>query len=100
MITGHRIYFTRVMHSRLVPVQYRFFSVLIRQYQDGRLNLIASQQGEGFALSDRRLLAALFRIPFMAFKVMAAIHWQALLIWLRGASYFPKPPPPAQKVTQ
>ena len=75
-------------------------SVLIRQYQDGRLTLIASQQGEGFALSDRRLLAALFRIPFMTFKVMAAIHWQALKIWLRGASYFPKPPPPAQKVTQ
>jgi DUF1365 family protein len=74
-------------------------SVLIRQYQDGKLTLIASQQGAGFALSDRRLLAALFRIPFMTFKVMAAIHWQALKIWLRGASFFPKPPPPAQKVT-
>ena len=75
-------------------------SVLIRQFQDGKLTLVASQQGEGYALSDRRLLTALFRIPLMTFKVMAAIHWQALKIWLRGASFFPKPPPPAQKVTQ
>jgi DUF1365 family protein len=31
---------------------------------------------------------------------MAAIHWQALKIWLRGAPFFPKPAPPVEKVTQ
>jgi len=31
--------------------------------------------------------------------VIAAIHWQALKIWLRGAPYFPKPAPPAQEIT-
>jgi len=175
--TPHRIYFTRVMHRRLVPVEYRFsyrvfsllldhhrdgslravlvevnntfgehhfyllsnsgspldwpvtqsvekvfhvsplmgmeanydfrlaepsdrLSVLIRQYQDGQLTLVASQQGDGYALSDRRLLTAALQIPLMTFKVMAAIHWQALKIWSRGASFFPKPPPPAQKVTR
>jgi hypothetical protein len=36
----------------------------------------------------------------MTFKVMAAIHWQALKIWLRGAPFFPKPEPPVEKVTQ
>ena len=141
MSTPHRIYFTRVMHRRLVPVEYRFsyrvfsllldldempgsglkflslmgmeasydfrlaepsdrLSVLIRQFQDGKLTLLASQRGEGYALSDRRPLTALLQIPLMTFKVMAAIDWQALKIWLRGASFFPKPPPPAQKVTQ
>ena len=75
-------------------------SVLIRQFQGGKLTFIASQQGEGYTLSDRRLLTAMLRIPFMTFKVMAAIHWQALKIWLRGASFFPKPTPPAEKVTQ
>jgi len=75
-------------------------SVLIRQYQDGQLTLVASQQGDGYALSDRRLLTALLKVPLMTFKVMAAIHWQALRIWLRGASFFHKPPPPAQKVTR
>jgi hypothetical protein len=35
----------------------------------------------------------------MTLKVMSAIHWQALKIWLRGARYFPKPAPPSQEVT-
>ena len=75
-------------------------SVLIKQFQNGELTLIASQQGAGYSLSDKRLLAALFRVPLMTFKVMAAIHWQALKIWLRGAPFFPKPEPPVEKVTQ
>lgn len=53
-----------------------------------------------YALNDKRLLAALFRMPLMTFKVMAAIHWQALKIRLRGAPFFPKPAPPVETVTQ
>lgn len=75
-------------------------SVLIKQFQNGELTLIASQQGEGYALNDKRLLAALFKVPLMTLKVMAAIHWQALKIWLRGVPFFPKPTPPVEKVTQ
>ncbi|MEN8691970.1 MAG: DUF1365 domain-containing protein, partial [Desulfobacterales bacterium] len=75
-------------------------SVLINQFQNGALTLVASQQGEGHALNDKRLLAALFRMPLMTVKVMAAIHWQALKIWLRGAPFFPKPAPPIEEVTQ
>jgi DUF1365 family protein len=45
-------------------------------------------------------LTALFRVPLMTLKVTAAIHWQALKIWMRGARFFPKPSPPAEKVTQ
>jgi len=36
----------------------------------------------------------------LAFKFMAAIHWQALKIRLRGAPFFSKPAPPVEKVTQ
>jgi len=74
-------------------------SVLIKQFQGGELRFVASQQGAGYVLSDKRLLLALFRIPLMTFKVMAAIHWQALKNWLRGAPFFPKPVPPVEKVT-
>jgi DUF1365 family protein len=74
-------------------------SVLIREYQDGRLMLVASQQGCGYALTGKRLLSALLRIPFMTLKVILAIHWQALKIWLKGAPFFPKPQPPLEKVT-
>jgi DUF1365 family protein len=73
--------------------------VLIRQFTPDGLMLVASQNGEGRALSDRGLLRALARTPLMTFKVMAAIHWQALRIWLRGASFFPKPEPPHNEVS-
>jgi DUF1365 family protein len=85
--------------SRLAEPSDRL-SVLIKQFQNGELTPIASQQGEGYALNDKRLLTALIQVPLMTLKVVAAIHWQALKIWLRGAPFFPKPTPPVDKVTQ
>jgi DUF1365 family protein len=74
--------------------------VFIRQFHaDGRLELVATQTGDGEALTQRALWRALARTPLMSFKVMAAIHWQALKIWLRGAPYVPKTDPPPPKVT-
>jgi DUF1365 family protein len=74
-------------------------SLVIRQFDHGRLALAAAQWGEARPLSSRSLLKALARTPLMTFKIMAAIHWQALKIWLRGAPFFPKPKPPEQQVT-
>ncbi|TVQ84507.1 MAG: DUF1365 domain-containing protein [Chromatiaceae bacterium] len=75
-------------------------AVLIRQYDDdGRLKLVASQTGPGAPLTDATLTRAFRRTPLLTFKVLMAIHWQALKIWLRGARYFPKPDPPHQEVT-
>jgi len=74
-------------------------SISIEQHRSGRKQLTATQQGVGYPLSDRRLLFALASVPFMTLKVMAAIHWQALKIWLRGAPFFAKPEPPLEKVT-
>ncbi|MEW8625138.1 MAG: DUF1365 domain-containing protein [Candidatus Thiodiazotropha sp.] len=73
--------------------------VVIREYQSNRLMLTASQAGNSYPLSDRRLLYALVRTPLMTFKVMAAIHWQALKIWLRGAQFFAKPKPPKEQIS-
>jgi hypothetical protein len=75
-------------------------SVAIRQFDErGRLKLVATQTGRGEPLTDRALLRAFRQTPMMTLKVMSAIHWQALKIWLRGARYFPKPAPPSQEVT-
>lgn len=74
-------------------------AVVIREYQDGRLMLVATQTGRGEPLNDRALLRALARTPLMTFKVMWAIHWQALRIWLKGAPFHTKPEPPHQEVT-
>ena len=47
--------------------------------------------------SDRQWLDLLLGMPLMTLKVVAAIHWQALKIWMRGAAYRSKPAPPAEE---
>lgn len=75
-------------------------SVMIRQFHDdGRLKLVASQAGTGEPLTEQNLRQALKRMPLMTIKVLAAIHWQALKIWLRGAPLCPAPPAPKHEVT-
>lgn len=44
--------------------------------------------------SSRNLLRISARIPFVTLKVMAAIHWQALLLWLKKHRIFRKPSGP------
>ncbi|MEM8991754.1 MAG: DUF1365 domain-containing protein [Pseudomonadota bacterium] len=57
--------------------------------------LIATQTGQRRPLSDRALFGQWLRHPLMTFKVIAAIHWQALRLWLRGAVFrrYPGPYP-------
>ena len=47
---------------------------------------------EARPMSDRAILSALVRFPFQTLKVIAAIHWEALLLWGKGAPFFPRPP--------
>jgi uncharacterized protein len=44
-------------------------------------------------LTDRTLMAALARLPFMTLKVMAAIHVEALKLWLKGVPLVRRPRP-------
>jgi hypothetical protein len=74
-------------------------AISIEELQDGARMLVASQTGKVRPLTDWQLSRALVRTPLMTFKVMAAIHWQALKIWLRGAPFFSKPEPPKEQVT-
>jgi DUF1365 family protein len=76
------------------------FALAIRYYRQGRLTLVATQTGERQALTDRAVAAAIARMPLMTFKVLAAIHWQALKIWLRGGKYHTRPRPPAREITE
>ena len=49
------------------------------------------------AASQRR---ALWAHPALTLGVVARIHWQALLLWRKGARFFRKPAPPAAFVTR
>ncbi|MDE2361318.1 MAG: DUF1365 domain-containing protein [Hyphomicrobiales bacterium] len=50
------------------------------------------------ALTDRALLAAFARIPLATFKVVAAIHWEALRLWLKGAPFRRTPAGPVRRI--
>jgi DUF1365 family protein len=57
--------------------------------------LACNQQPAG----DATVLRWLFGMPWMTAKVVIAIHWEALKIWLRGARLHRKPPPPQISVS-
>jgi len=61
--------------------------------------IVASLAGRRAALTDAALLRLLLRMPFLTLKVIAAIHWHALLMWLKGFALRPRPPKPAWPVT-
>lgn len=62
--------------------------------------LIAVQTGARCRGGDRGLLHVAVTVPFMTLKVIAAIHWQALKIWLRGGRFHRRPAPPDSEISQ
>ena len=61
--------------------------------------LFAGLTLKGRPLTDRGLLARFFGMPLMTFKVILAIHWEALKLWRKGLRLTRRPQPPAQDVT-
>ncbi|GMG84725.1 DUF1365 domain-containing protein [Paralimibaculum aggregatum] len=59
----------------------------IRQGDGSGPWLIAAQTGRRRPLSDASLLARWLSHPLMTVKVFAAIHWQALRLWRKGARF-------------
>ncbi|WP_348766053.1 DUF1365 domain-containing protein [uncultured Salinisphaera sp.] len=56
-----------------------------------RLRITTTLTGERRALNTANILKAVCGVPFMTIKVVAAIHWQAFKLWLRGAVFHRKP---------
>jgi DUF1365 family protein len=63
------------------------------------LVLAASFAGERRALTDAELVRAWLSHPWMTLGSLAAIHWEALLIWLKGERVRRRPPKPDCAVT-
>jgi hypothetical protein len=65
---------------------------------DGPL-LHAALTGRRHPLTDRALLRSFFAYPLLTLKVIGAIHWEALKLFLKGVPLVPRPAPPTRPVT-
>lgn len=61
--------------------------------------LAAAFAGRRVELTDRALARAWLTHPLMTVGVMAAIHWEALFIWLKGGALRRRPKAPDRPVT-
>jgi DUF1365 family protein len=52
--------------------------------------LAASFSGRRQRLTTCSLLRAFFALPLVTFKIVAAIHWEALRLWIKGARLVPR----------
>ncbi|SEQ57286.1 hypothetical protein SAMN05428969_3547 [Devosia sp. YR412] len=64
------------------PSETVFLGITLSDAEGGLLT--AYFEGERRPLSDATLLKLLLAYPFMTAKVVAGIHWEALLLWLKG----------------
>lgn len=65
---------------------------------DGPL-IAATLVGQARRLTDRALLRVLVTHPLLTFKVISAIHWNALLLWLKGVRLRERPAAPEMPVS-
>ncbi len=77
-------------HFRVLPPSETVKLRILETDRDGPL-LAATFNGRRRALTSRALLRSFFGLPLVSFKVMAAIHWEALRLWLKGARLVPRP---------
>lgn len=61
--------------------------------------LAAAFAGQRVGLTDAAIARCVATHPWMVLGVMAAIHWEALKIWLKGEKLRPRPKAPEHDVT-
>jgi DUF1365 family protein len=52
--------------------------------------LAATFNGRRRALTSAALLRSFFALPVVSLKIVAAIHWEALRLWLKGLRLVPR----------
>ena len=69
-------------------------------YSRGNGGLVATLTGARKPLTNGSILRAMLRRPFGSRRVLALIHWQALVLWWKGVTYRPRPEPPIDEVSK
>ncbi|MGD1934530.1 MAG: DUF1365 domain-containing protein [Candidatus Phaeomarinobacter sp.] len=65
--------------------------IRIRETDEDGPFLLATFDGTARSFSTRSLLTAFVRYPLMTLKIMGAIHFEALRLWLKGVPFFSSP---------
>lgn len=73
--------------------------IVIREFQESSLMLVATQTGRRLPFRSSTLFSQTLRVPLQTLKVLVAIHWHALKIWLQGGQFHRKPAPPLEEVS-
>lgn len=68
-------------------------------HEDGKGGIDTAMSGPLATLTNRAVLAAVFRRPGGALRVMMQIYWHALRLKLKGAAYRRRPDPPDQEIS-
>ncbi|WP_321395608.1 DUF1365 domain-containing protein [Emcibacter sp.] len=63
---------------------------------DSNLLFYASLHGRKITLGQRQMVRVALGMPWMTLKVIGAIHWQALKLWIKGQKVFRRPVPPEE----
>ena len=65
-------------------------SVIIDQYQTDEKILYASQDGQRVDFNSKELIKSYIKHPFMTFKIIFAIHFEAFKLWAKGIKFIKK----------
>ena len=68
----------------------KILNVFIKQSDNRGTLLTACQVGKRIEITNKNLLYQFLRHPLMSFKVIAAIHFEALRLWLKGVKFVKK----------
>ena len=69
-------------------------------YTAGNGGLIATLTGKRKPLTNTEILKAFVRRPFGARRVLTLIHWQAIKLWWKGATFRTRPTPPSDEISR
>ena len=67
------------------------FAIHMENLEQGSTVFDATMRLRRQEITSVRLASVLKRFPLMTARVIGAIHWQALLLWLKGAPVHPHP---------
>ena len=85
-------------HFRLKPPDEKLNLAIHQETPEGKI-LTATWHGDYLPLNDKTIGSIVLKYPFMTYKIIGGIHWEALKLVFKGARYIKKPPLPEKEVS-